>query len=82
MATVFHAWPFDRFTEMQNFIERIKASNFLEAVLAIQIMSEPESNLQKKVNPRILKGDFPPRTDPSIFTSIAPVLSDCPNKPS
>ena len=37
-------------------------------------MQEPQSNLEEKLNTSILKGYFPPRTDPSIFTSIAPVF--------
>ena len=32
--------------------------------------------LEEKVNPSILKEDFSLRTDPFIFTSIAPVLLD------
>ena len=57
-----------------NFIGRIKAPIFLEAVLAIEIMSQPQSNLEEKVNPSILKDDFSSRTDPSIFTFLAPVF--------
>ena len=44
MATVFLAWPFGRFIEIQSnlrrkkLIERIKAPIFLEAVLAIEVM--------------------------------------------
>ena len=47
---------------------------FLDAVLAIEIMQEPQSNLQEKVKPSILKDYFSSRIDPSVFTSIAPVL--------
>ena len=43
-------------------------------------MQEPQSNLEKKGNPTILKKDFSLRTDPFIFTSIAPVFLDQPNK--
>ena len=43
----------------RNFIEWIKVPIFLEAVLAIEIMQEPQSNLEEKVNPSILKDDFP-----------------------
>ena len=32
-------------------------------------------------HPSILKGDFPSRTDPPIFTSVAPALLDQSNKP-
>ena len=39
----------------RNFIEQIRAPIFLEAVLAIQKMYEPQSNLEEKVNPSILK---------------------------
>ena len=60
----------------RNFIEQIKAPIFLEVVLAKEIMLEPQSNLEKKVNPSIQKDDFSSRTDPSIFLSIAPVLLD------
>ena len=37
---------------------------------------EPQSNLEEKVSPSILKGDFSSRMDPSIFTSIEPLLLD------
>ena len=45
-------------------------------------MSEPQSNLEEKVNPNILKYDFPSRTDPPIFTSIEPLLFDWSNETS
>ena len=44
MTTVFHPWLYGRFTEIQSnlmekkFMEKIKASIFFEAVLAIEIM--------------------------------------------
>ena len=44
MTTVFHAWPYGRFIEIQsnlrerNFVEQVKAPIFLEAVLAIEII--------------------------------------------
>ena len=60
----------------RSFTERIKAPIFLEAVLATEVMQEPQSNLEEKVNPSILKNEFFSRIDPSIFTSIAPVLLD------
>ena len=55
---------------------------FLEAVLAKDIMQEPLSNLEEKVNPSILKDGFSSRTDPSIFTSIEPLLLDRSNETS
>ena len=57
----------------RNFIERAnKASIFLEAVLA----KEHQSNFEEKSTPASKKMIFFSRTDPSIFTSIAPELSD------
>ena len=52
-------------------MELINTPIFLEAVLAMQ---EPQSNLEEKVNPSILKDDFSTRTDPSTFTSLELVL--------
>ena len=88
MTTVFHGWTYGRFIEIQsnsverNFIERIKVQNFMEAVLAIEIMQKPQSNLEEKVNRSILKDNFFSRTDPSIFTSTAPALLHWSNKTS
>ena len=48
----------------------------MEPVLAIVIMQEPQSILEEKINPNILKDDFSSRTDPPIFTSIQPLLLD------
>ena len=48
MTTVFHAWPYGRIIEVQ-------------AVLAIEIMYEPQSNLEDKVNPGISKDDVSSR---------------------
>ena len=39
----------------KNLIESIKAPIFLEAILAIDIMLRPQSNLEEKENPSILK---------------------------
>ena len=66
----------------RKFIEQIKAPIFLEAVLAIAIMKDAQSNLEEKVNPTILKDHFSSRTDPSIFTFAAPVFLDRSNKTS
>ena len=43
MTTVFYAWPYGRFTETEQplekkITERIKVPIFLEAILAIEIM--------------------------------------------
>ena len=68
-------WQIYRDTEQPQEKEAV----FLEAVLAIGIMEEPKSNLEK-VNTSILKDDFSSRIDPSISTSIAPMLLDLSNK--
>ena len=52
----------------RNFIEQIKVPISLEAVLATEIIQEPQSNLEQKIN--------------SIFTLIAPVLLDRSNETS
>ena len=52
------------------------------ALLPIEIMQELQSNLEEKVNLNISTDDFSSRRDPSIFTSIAPVLLDQSNKTS
>ena len=51
-------------------------SIFLEAVLAIELIQESQSNLKEKNKPSILKFDFSSRTDPTIFTSEAPITLD------
>ena len=53
---------------------------FLEAFLAIEIMKEPQSNLEEKVIPSILKDYFSSGTDASIFASIAPAFLDQSNR--
>ena len=75
-------WRYRASSGERNFVERIKASIFLEAVLALEIMQEPQSNLEKKVDSSTLKDDFSSRRDPSILTSIAPELLDQSNKTS
>ena len=59
-----------------------QGSIFQGVVLAIEIMHKPQSNLEEKVNPSILKDDFSSKTNLFIFTSIAPVLLDRSNKAS
>ena len=87
MTIIIHAWPYGRFIEIykatsgeKNFIEQIKPLIFFQTVLAIEIMYEPQPNLEEKVNPSILKGDFSSRTDQSTFKLVAPVLLDQSNK--
>ena len=45
-------------------------------------MQEPQSNLEEKASPSILKDDYSSRLDPSIFTSVAPALLDQSNETS
>ena len=77
MIAVFHARWHGRFTEIRatwgerNFIERIKVSVFLMAVLAIETTQESQINLEGKESSSILKNEFSSRTDLSTFTSIA-----------
>ena len=63
-------------------MERINAPIFFEVILAIEIIQKLQSNLEEKVNPSILKDDFSSRTDPSIFTLIAPVSLERSNETS
>ena len=87
MTTVFHAWLYGRFTEIESNIRRKKlhrtnqGSNFLGGSFSNRDNVRAQYNLEEKVNPSIpaLKDDFPSRKDPSVFTSIAPVLSDWSN---
>ena len=60
----------------RNFVERIKAPIFLKAILEIETLQEPQSNLEEKSSPSILKDDLFSRINQSIFASIAPVLLD------
>ena len=41
-------------SEEKNFLEQMKAQIFLEAILAMEIMCQPQSNLEEKVNLSIL----------------------------
>ena len=60
---------------MRKKLHRMKqGSNFLGGSFSNRNMQEPQSNLEEKGNPSILKDYFSSRTDPSIFTSVAPVL--------
>ena len=63
------------------FIE--KAPIFLDAVLAIEIMQVPQSNLEEKVTPSILKDNFSSKNRPIHTPSIEinkplPAPAQCP----
>ena len=86
---VCHAWSNGRFIEIQNNFRRKKlhrtnqGSNFRGgSFLSIEIMQEPQSISEEKVNPNILKHNFSSRTNLSIFTSITPVLLHWSNETS
>ena len=54
----------------------MKVPIFLEAVLALKAMVEPQSNLEEKDNPIILKDDFSSRVFPEFNKPLpAPVHS-------
>ena len=82
MTTVFHTWPSSRFIEIQSNLRRKKlhetnqGSNFLGGSCSNRDNVRSQSNLEEKVNHSILKDYFSSRTDPSIFTSTAPVFLD------
>ena len=88
MTVVFNAWTYSRFIEIQSNLRRKKVHRtnqgtiLLEVLLAIEIIEEPQSNLEEKIYPSILKDDFSSKADPPIFTSTAPVLLERPNKTS
>ena len=81
MTTVFHArsYGYSKLRRKKLHITN-QGSNFLGGSFSNTDMKEPQSNLEEKVNPSILKDDFSSRTGPSIFTSITPVLLEWSNK--
>ena len=64
METKFHSRPYSRFLEIKNnFVRKIicrkgQGSKFLGHILVMEIMYEPQSNLEEKDSPIILKGDL------------------------
>ena len=82
MTTVFHKWPYGRLTEIQSNLRRKRlhrtnqGSNFLGGSFSNRDNVRVPIQFRREINPSILKDDFSSRTDPSIFTSIAPVLLD------
>ena len=57
-----------------------QGSNFLGSTFSNGDNVRTKSNLEEKVNPSILKDYFSSKTDPPVFTSIAPVLLDQSNE--
>ena len=71
MTTVFHAWSYGRFTEIQSNLKRKKR---YRKNRCFNFLGGSFSNRDNVRAPNILKDCFPSSTDPSIFISIAPVL--------
>ena len=81
MTTIFDAWVYDRFIEIQsnlgrnNLYRTNEGSDIFGASFSNRDTVRPTVQLSpNQINPRILKHDFFPRIDSSIFTSITPVL--------
>ena len=83
MATVDHARLYDRFIGMQSNLRRKKphitnlGSNFYGESFSNRDNVGAKLQFRRERKPQYLK-----RTDPSIFTSIAPVLLDQSNETS
>ena len=73
-------WKLTATSGERNFIERIILLIFLETVKAIEMMQEPQFNLEKKESPSMLNNGFSSKTDPSIITPTAPDLVHQSNK--
>ena len=88
MTTVFHTWPYGRFIEIQSNLRRKKlhrtnqGSNFLGESFGNRDNVRVPIQFRRESQPQHLKDYFSSRTDPSIFTSIAPVLLDQSNETS
>ena len=83
MTTIFHAWPYGRFIDTEEPQEKETLQNESSYVLGGSV-SNRDIVIQfgGENQPQHLKRCFSPRTDPSIFTSIAPVLLDRSNETS
>ena len=86
MATVFHAWLYGRFIEIQSNLRRKKlhrkyqGSDFLGGSFTNRDNVRVPIQFKRETQPSILNNDFCSRTGPSTFTSIAPVLLDWSDK--
>ena len=84
VTKVFHAWPYGRFIDLQSNIRRNKlhrtnqSSNFLGGSFSNR--DNVSAPIQFRRKNQKLKDEFSSRTDPFIFTSIAPMLLDWPNE--
>ena len=82
MTTIFHAWSYGWFTEIQSYLRRKKLHRMNRGSSFLGGSFNNQDNVRTPIqfNPNILKDDFSSRTDPPIFTSILPLLIDCSNK--
>ena len=82
MTTVFHAWLYERFIEIQSNLRRKKChrinqgSNFVGSSFSNKDNVRAPIQFWRESQPQHLKDYFFSRADPSMFTSIAPVLLD------
>ena len=60
-------------------LHRTQSSNFLGDCFSSGDNVRPQSNLEDKDSPNILKDDFSSGTEPSIITLVAPELIDWSN---
>ena len=80
MTAVLYAKWYGRFVEIKSNLDREKlhrtkqVSNFPGSSFSYGDNVRVQSSLEEKGNPRILHDDFSSRTDPFIFTSVAPEL--------
>ena len=88
MTTVFHAWLYVRFIEIQSNLRRKKlhrknqSSNFLAGSFSNRENLRAPIQFWRESQPQHLKDDFSSRTDPSISTSTPPMLLDWSNETS
>ena len=87
-TALFHAWLYGSFIKIQSNLRRKKlhrmnqGSNFLGGSFSNRDNVRTPIQFRREGQPQLLKDDFSSRTDPSIFTSIAPVLLDWLKEPS
>ena len=88
MTTVFLAWVYGRFIEIQRNLRRKKYHRnnqsfyFLRGSFSNRDNIRATIQFRRESQPQHLKDDFSSRTDMSIFTLIAPVLLDQSKKTS
>ena len=88
MTTVFHAWPYGRFIEIQCSLRRKKlhwmnqGSNFLWGTFSNRDSTRASIQFRKESKRKHLKRWFFLKNRPSIFTSLAQVLLDQSNETS